>query len=472
MAEVRSALLSHLRSPDDSTQAALSAALEASGQDLATASAVVRDDSSNVDAAAIVLGQLVLAGQADGGGDNTGIVDRAKTLAQRAPREDAGNDVALLCGEVVWRVGQQPRLAEPYFRRVRRNDAANPDVVAFYRDLFSGTSDASQLMQVLVQARRASEDPDHRFELAEEMATLAQDRLGSTDRAIEVWRSVVREDGNDPRAVSNLERLYREGKKWTALVELLKDQFDALPDDEDSKQTRIDKLLEITDLYRKELKLEAMALATLQRILEIDPRHQGSLEVLADTYASGKRWNDLLGVYQRLRDAAKEDGDAVAEADVLRKVAAIWVEKLGNPQRALEPLMELLELLPGDRGARAMMANIHEQRRDWRALISLRREELAEREGEEALVLRLELARLAEDKLGDRREAIAGLERGARAPRREREGPRGARAALRARVPLGRGRRDPSSPSRDRRLDRPRRQAPDRHRSHLLRAPA
>jgi tetratricopeptide (TPR) repeat protein len=244
------------------------------------------------------------------------------------------------------------------------------------------------------------------------MAKLAQDRLGSTDRAIEVWRSVVREDGNDPRAVANLERLYREGKKWTALVELLKDQFDAIPDTEEGKPGRIAKLLEITDLYRKELRLEAMALATLQRILDIDPRHQGSLEVLADTYASSKRWNDLLGVYQRLRDAAKQDGDKQAEADVLRKVAAIWVEKLGNPQRALEPLTELLALLPGDRGARDMMANIHEVRRDWRALIALRREELAEsaggRDNEEALALRLELARLAEDKLGDRREAIAG----------------------------------------------------------------
>ncbi|MFO7565124.1 MAG: tetratricopeptide repeat protein [Enhygromyxa sp.] len=93
---------------------------------------------------------------------------------------------------------------------------------------------------------------------------------------------------------------------------------------------------------------------------------------------------------------------------MLRKVAAIWVEKLGNPLRALDPLAELLELLPGDRGARDMMAKIHEQRRDWRALIALRREELAEREGDEALALRLELAGLAEDKLGDRREAIAG----------------------------------------------------------------
>jgi tetratricopeptide (TPR) repeat protein len=414
MAEVRSALLTYLRSTDDTNHAALTSVVAATGLDLAAASAVARDDAASVDACALVLAHLVVAAHGKSDADPVVIVDRAKTLAQRAPRDEPGDGVALLCGEVVWRVGGQPRIAEPYFRRVRRSDAANPDVVGFYRDLFSSAADGTQLMQVLVQARRASNDADTRFALAEEMANLAQDRLGSTDRAIEVWRSVVREDGNDPRAVANLERLYREGKKWTALVELLKDQFDAIPDTDAGKPARIAKLLEITDLYRKELRLEAMALATLQRILDIDPRHQGSLEVLADTYASSKRWNDLLGVYQRLRDAAKADGDKQAEADVLRKVAAIWVEKLGNPQRALEPLTELLALLPGDRGARDMMANIHEVRRDWRALIALRREELAESDGtagrnsDEALALRLELARLAEDKLGDRREAIAG----------------------------------------------------------------
>lgn len=408
MAEVRSALLTHLRSPDDSTHQALTEAIEAAERDLAAASAVLRNDPSDVEAAACVLGLLVLAQHGKDDADPTVIVDRAKTVAQRAPRNDAGTPVALLCGETVWRIGRQPRLAEPYFRRVRRNDASNETVVEFYRELFSGPSDGSQLMQVLVQARRASKDPERRFALAEEMATLAQDRLGSTDRAIEVWRSVVREDGQDPRATANLETLYRAGKKWTALVELLKDEFDRIEATDENQQLRIDKLLEITELYRRELRLEAMALTTLQRILDIDPRHQGSLEVLADTYASGKRWNDLLGVYQRLRDGAKEDGDAKAEADVLRKVAQIWVEKLGNPQRALEPLAELMELVPGDAGAREMMAQIHEQRRDWRALIALRREELAEREGDAALELRLELARLAEEKLGDRREAIAG----------------------------------------------------------------
>ncbi|MEM7533253.1 MAG: hypothetical protein AAF639_13815, partial [Chloroflexota bacterium] len=57
-------------------------------------------------------------------------------------------------------------------------------VLGFYRELFSGDTAGTQLMQVLVQARRAAkEDPERRFALAEEMAALAEQRLGKRDRS-------------------------------------------------------------------------------------------------------------------------------------------------------------------------------------------------------------------------------------------------------------------------------------------------
>jgi len=400
MADVRTALLDHLRANDDTAKAALTSAT--ADVDLAQARASAKDDPNSVEAAADVLGKLVADGES-----KEIIVDSAKALAQRAKRDASGNDVALLAGEVLWRVGGEPRLAEPYFRRVRRSAPASSAVLTFYRELFAGESDASQLMQVLVQARRASEDADERYALAEEMSQLAQQRLHSTDRAIEVWRSVLREKDADGRANDHLRRLYREANKWTALVELLKEEFDGIEATDATRTQRIDKLLEIAGLYRDELKLDAMALATLQRILDIDPGHKQSLEVLAETYANSNRWNDLLNIYGRILDRAKEQGDRDQQVELLRKIASIWVERLGNPQRALEPLKQVLELDPKDKEARTLLAKIHEQRRDWRALIALRREELADRSAEEALELRIDLARLSEDKLGDRREAIA-----------------------------------------------------------------
>lgn len=401
MADLRSALLDHLLTDDDTTRSVLADALE--GTELAAARLAAKNEPASVEAVSAVLGRLVVddAPQSD-------LVDAAKAAAQRAPRDGQGNEVALLAGTVIWRRSGEPKLAEPYFRRVRRSDPGHVQVLGFYRELFSGDTAGTQLMQVLVQARRAAkEDPERRFALAEEMAALAEQRLGSTDRAIEVWRSVMREDGYDKRASEALERLYRDSGKWTALVDLLKDELDRIEDGPEAKEARIATLLEVAGLYRERLKLDTMALATLQRILDIDPRHEQSLQALADTYASAGRFNDLLGVYARRIDAAREAGDDERARQLLLKVAEIWLEKLGNPQRALAPLRQVLELQPGDAEARGLLARIHEQRRDWRALIALRREELAEREGQDALALRIELAKLAEERLGHRGEAIA-----------------------------------------------------------------
>lgn len=399
MAEVRSALAQLLSADDDDSRTALAAAVV--GVDLAQARIEAKNNPDSAEAVATVLGTMLVAEA-----ETADLVDTAKAAAQRAPRDGSGNEAVLTAAVVLWRRGDQPQLAEPYYRRVRRTDPAHPEVLAFYRELFGDDNKTTQLIQVLVQARRASKDPQIRFVLAEEVATLAEERLKSGDRAIEMWRSVIREDGHDPRASEALVRLYRAGGKWTALVDLLKDELERLGSGDDVKDQRIAALLEIAALYRDKLRLDTMALATLQRILEVDPTHEESLDALAITYAKAGRHADLLGVYEKRIAAAAADEDTERECELLRKMATIWVEELGNPQRALEPLGRVLAISPKDRGARTLLARIHEERRDFRALIALRREELEDLEGEEALDARIDLARLAEDRLGDRREAI------------------------------------------------------------------
>lgn len=404
MSELRSVLFQYLTTPSDPTRRSELASALAT-VDTAAARAEAKQDPGSADAAAKVVGRMILDGATP-----DEVVDAAKVAAQRAPRENAGNDVALLAGVVVWRLSGQSSQAEPYFRRVRRLEPANPEVLAFYRSMFASEADASQLMQVLLQARRAlkKEELDQRFALAHEMADLAEKKLGSVDRAIEVWRSALREDGYDKRAAKALERLYREGQKWTALVELLKEEFDRVPDKPETREERITRLLEIAEMYRDQLRLDAMALATLQRILDINPRHAGTIKALADTYGASGRWNDLLTVYGRLLDAARADKDVPRQADMLRRISSIWVDRLDNAVKGMEPLAEALRLVPGDKESREAMARIHEHRRDWRALIDLRKEELATATGDRARDLRVELAKIAEEKIGDRAEAIAG----------------------------------------------------------------
>ncbi|MCA9691667.1 MAG: tetratricopeptide repeat protein, partial [Myxococcales bacterium] len=402
MSEVRTALLNYLRSLDandaggsaggEELRAALSTAL--GDTDLAAARAEAKKDPASVDAVASLIARMILDEV-----DPKEIVNTAKVSAQRAPRNADGNDVALLAGLAVWKVGGDPKVAEPYFRRVRRGAPDNADLLAFYREVYSGEKDASQLMQVLVQARRAiKDDTAARLALAEEMADIAEHKLGSVDRAIEVWRSVLREDGYDPGAASALSRLYRAGEKWTALVELLKDQFERVEDGEAYKEERISRLLEIAEIYRDNLNLDAMALATLQRILEIDPRHDASLKALAETYGNAGRWNDLLAVYNRLASAAEAEGDTARQIDMLRRIAAIYLDELTDPEHGLAPLKTVLELDPGDRDALQLIARVHELRGDWDALLELLREQLDGADATEACELRVRIARVTQER--------------------------------------------------------------------------
>ncbi|MCA9713813.1 MAG: hypothetical protein KC468_03850, partial [Myxococcales bacterium] len=370
--------------------------------DLQAARADAKKNPASLDAAAAVLGRLIV----DEAPSND-IVNAAKVSAQRAPRNADGNAVALLAGLAIWKTSD-PKLAEPYFRRVRRAEPADPDLLAFYRDVYAGEKEAAQLMQVLVQARRANkDDADFRLQLAQEMADIAENKLGSVDRAIEVWRSVLREDGYDEGAATALRRLYRLGEKWTALVELLKDQFERVPDEPEHREDRIQRLLEIAEVYRDQLHLDAMALQTLQRILDIDPRHDASLDALAETYGKAGRWNDLLGVYSRLVDAAQREGDRERQTDMLRRIAAIYLDELNDADQGLARLNEALEVIPGDRQTRAMVARVYELRGEWEALIELLREQLTDAPAEAALEIRVQIARLMQERFDDVEQHIA-----------------------------------------------------------------
>ncbi|MGB1014305.1 MAG: tetratricopeptide repeat protein, partial [Nannocystaceae bacterium] len=401
MSELSSALTQYLRSLDDSERrTALESAL---GEvDVVTARAESKKNPASLDAAAALLSRLILDGE-----DSAEVVKAAKLAAQRAPRNADGNAVALLAGSVVWKVGASTKLAEPYFRRVRRKNPASPALLEFYREVYSEPKDASQLMQVLVQARRAvKDDPAQRFGLAEEMASLAEEKLGSVDRAIEVWRSVLREDGYDPRASQALMRLYRAGEKWTALVELFKDEFERIEDTPENREARIGRLLEIAELYRDQLNLDAMALSTLQRILDIDPCHDASLKALAETYGNAGRWNDLLAVYNRLVDAARKDEDQPRQIDMMLRVARIHLDELSDPKQGLVSLEEVLELDPRQKQARALIARAYELRGDWDALVELYRQQLQGSDEQESCEIRCKVARLYQERFNDEEQAI------------------------------------------------------------------
>ena len=332
----------------------------------------------------------------------------AKVLEAASRSRRAESDVLVLTqlATLQWKKLNEPAQAELNFRKLRRLDPANRAMVEFYREYHGKRDDLPQLLAVLAGAQKADQDPERRIALGIEMAKAAEARPQNAEKVIDIWKGLLRLRPHLPEAVEALRRLYERGQKWNALLDLLKDDLEALGDDASVKDERINRYLEIADIYRDRLNLEVMVVNTYLNVLQLDPDHPVALGALAARYEAQGRWSDLIQILTRQADRAERNNDRGQALAIHRKIAALWMEKLAKHQNAVASLEKILEADPTDAEARARLRDIYVRGRSWRALVDLTRREaplLPPAERRERLA---EAARIVSERIGDAKEAI------------------------------------------------------------------
>ncbi|HTE55295.1 MAG TPA: tetratricopeptide repeat protein [Kofleriaceae bacterium] len=293
--------------------------------------------------------------------------------------------------------------AEEFFRRIRKVDPAHPAALEFYRDFLRARGDANQLVQIYRQAHKAvpADDAGRRRQLSIAIAEISEFDLESPEKAIDAWKAILRAEPDSPEAREALKRLYARTEKWNGLLDLMKDEIERrAPGD---VAGRVSGLLKVVEIYER-MKLDVMAINTYSAILALDPTHRGALDALSEKYKQRAQWSDLIAVLGRKAELPRV---APAErVEILREVAALWIERFGNYGQAIRPLEHLLEIAPADREAMASLKDIYNRRRQWRALISLLGREASHLPLGERGDRLVEMAHLAAERLGDSRLAI------------------------------------------------------------------
>jgi tetratricopeptide (TPR) repeat protein len=358
-------------------------------------------------------------------------------------RTESELQTVLEIGRLHWHKLKNFDQANEYYQRVRKVDPAHAEMLDFYRAYHGGrgggkptADDSAKLLQILTQAQKVEHDAARRLALGIEMAQVAEASQGGLDKAIDIWKSVLKLSPGHAEASAALKRLYTRTEKWNALLEMLKEQAEQLGKEDPSQlDQRIERLLEVVAIYRDRLKLDAMVINTYNTILQLKPDHLGALDALAQKYEAMSRWNDLIGVLQRKADLLGEQAQKARQADpsapkgkplpvqleqarLLKRVAQLWIDKFSNHNQAVKPLEELYAIDPDDADTVARLRDIYNKRRSWRALLDLERRQLdvleehperapsAEAWLKERRNRLVELAKLAQDRLGDNLEAI------------------------------------------------------------------
>ncbi|MGA7119271.1 MAG: tetratricopeptide repeat protein [Polyangiaceae bacterium] len=320
--------------------------------------------------------------------------------ALRSRDEELG--ALLQIGMVHWRMRSKPEAAEPFFDRLRKLDPAHPGMLAFFREWCAAHGEGTRLVAILTDAQRAMSDGPERTTVVTEIARLAEEGANS-QKAVEHWRAVLRQDAGNADAREALKRIYRQVGNYNALADQLRHEIDRLSPDDIS--ARLVVLRELAGVYRDNLKSDSALIGVLTQIVTLDPNDLASVRDLARVYEGLQRWRDLLTMQAR---QAELEPDPTAKSNLWREIARRWLEQFSNVQNAVEAYEKLHAVDPTDREAIDRLRELYVKRRAYKPLNDLLTEFADSMPpGQERRELWAELARLSSERLDMGARAVA-----------------------------------------------------------------
>jgi len=295
---------------------------------------------------------------------------------------------------VHWRMRGRPDAAEPWFEKLRKLDPAHPGMVSFFRDWCSARGETPRLAAILTDAQRALPDGPERSSLVAEVAKLAEEG-SNAQKAIEHWRSLLRQEPRNKEARDALKRLYRQTVSWNALTDLLRQELERVGSDDPAGRLVV--LREIAGIYRDHIKSDSALVTVLTQIVQLDPNDRVSVRELARVYEALQRWRDLLATQAR---QAELELEPTIKAELWRTVARRWLDQFSNVQNAIEAYEKLHALDPKDREAVDRLRELYAKRRAYAPLYDLLREQAeAMPAGPERRERWMEMAKLGAERL-------------------------------------------------------------------------
>ena len=308
---------------------------------------------------------------------------------------------------LVWqRIGDRPR-AEKLFRRIRSIDPKNSTSLRFYEEYYEEEEDWRKLFTTLSTRQSLSPDSEKRPILLR-MAALADEKIGSPDRAIDALKKVLMIEPANDEAADRLQSLYQREGKWHALVDFLDGQVARIDDEKAADKAAL--LWRIHGIYSAPDKqpIPEMELSTLKRIVQIDPGDVKALGLLTESYRESRRWSALAEVLQGFADHTEDPAD---RRSLLGELAELYSGKLRNQRKATSVLEAILELDSADAEALGTLAEIYRGRGMTEKLYGVLQARLKAARGAARKDLLEELAHIALDRLKRPEEGVEFLEK-------------------------------------------------------------
>ena len=341
-------------------------------------------------------------------GELVGILRHMATLESDNDRKkDLFHEVASLMEE---RLGRDDGAIDAY-REILAIDAGDLAVLKLLDRLLQRQGRWEELVEVLqteMSLAAESELPGLRLRLAR----LHRQQLGNPETAVQLYQQVLEQEADNQQAVADLLEMFesvelrhlvvdalvgplQRNQDWKSLVAVL-DAKARLAQQADEKKSA---WLAMAELYERQLGQKELAMTILGRAFAVDPQDEQvrlSLERLA---AETDSFEMLSAVYEQGLEMVE---DKTIRQVLHRRLAGLYLQRLQEPEQALEHLEAVVELTENDEEAMLALENAYRQRGEPEKLVKVLRKRARASSDEEARVAILyEIATIHQEQLDD-----------------------------------------------------------------------
>ena len=281
------------------------------------------------------------------------------------------------------RLGDREQAAV-YLHAILQARPSDPDALRDYAEHFRQRGAWRELADVLEFAlNHARSTGAEAFELLprlEEVAVIAETKLGDVDRALTVWRRMFELDPSYQRAREACKRILQKAGRWEEMATLLSEDAAAASEPD----ARAEILRRLARLYLDKLNAPDRAAAVYRDVLALDPKDVVALRAVVEAYERAEQWAELATLLRNQVELTSVDAEKV---NLLRRLLSLYEERLADLSSASWAAAQILKLLPGDRDALVRLESIFERSNDKPRLVKM-------------LEYHLRYATTAEEKLG------------------------------------------------------------------------
>ncbi|HEY0483245.1 MAG TPA: tetratricopeptide repeat protein, partial [Kofleriaceae bacterium] len=198
-------------------------------------------------------------------------------------------------------------------------------------------------------------DPALAHELATKVARSYEDRLGNSDKAVELYKKALAIEPDDLAALAALEAIFTRDDKFPELLDVYRRRVD-IADDADE---RLEFLFRIAALHEEMLGNQDEAIATYIEILGQAPDDIKALRALDRLYVARGAWRDLGdNISRQLTLVGLSDSGPADQVALLVRLAQLRETHLGETAAAVETYRQVLELEDANRDAVAALERL------------------------------------------------------------------------------------------------------------------